>query len=340
MKFDIEILEKYKDEGWVIKSYHEDLPLIIWNYTNATQYEAKWDDITLNCRGLVTDTEGNVISKGFKKFFNYSEGRTNIPENIDWVRIYEKLDGSYIGLFYYDGSWVINSKGSFYSDQVKWAEEILIGKDLNVLNKTWTYCFELIHPNNRIVVDYKDKKDLIFLKAFHVESGTEVDLYKIYGFNHVDSWLESSFKPFLLKELNEDNAEGFVVQFHNGERCKIKFDEYMRLHRIVTNTTSYDIWECLRTGSDFKDILDKVPDEFMDFVTEVKENLEEKFDNKLKEIEEEFYTIINKKEFAEKAKESSNTSFLFTRLNTFSDRLKDSIWRSIKPEYEKAFQKQ
>lgn len=121
MKFDINILERYESEGWIMSHKHKALPLIIWNYTQATQYEGKWDDITLNCRGTVTDTEGNIVAKGFKKFFNFEENRTTIPEDLSGTRIYDKVDGSYIQLFYYRNQWIINSKGSFYSDHVGWA---------------------------------------------------------------------------------------------------------------------------------------------------------------------------------------------------------------------------
>ena len=123
MKFNINTLNKYKKEGWIMAHEHKTLPLIIWNYTQATQYEGNWDNITLHCRGMVTDTEGNVVAKGFTKFFNYEENRTVIQAGN--ISIYEKLDGSYIQLFYYDGEWIINSKGSFYSDHVEWAWEIL-----------------------------------------------------------------------------------------------------------------------------------------------------------------------------------------------------------------------
>lgn len=337
------VLEKYVNEGFLKVCKHPSLPLQLVNYTNKTQYEAFWNAVTLKCRALVTDESGNIVSKGFSKFFNYSEGKTNIPDVIDWVRVYEKLDGSYIGLFYYDGQWIVNSKGSFTSDQVVWAKEILESKDLSVLNKTWTYCFELIVPENRIVVAYGDKKDLVFLRAFHTESGTEIDLHKIHGFNHVDSWLESNFNPKKLQELNTPNEEGFVVQFSNGERCKIKFEEYMRLHRIVTNTTSYDIWDCLRNNDGFEEILNRIPDEFYNWVRETKEGLERKFNNILTEIKAEYKTIClslgncSDKQFALFVKGNKHQHYLFALRNGRD--ISDNIWKSIKPTFKKAFQK-
>lgn len=340
-KFDISELEKYEEEGWLMSHKHKTLPLIIWNYTQFTQYEAKWDDITLNCRGLVTDTEGNIIAKGFKKFFNYEEKKTIIPENGNMCMVYDKLDGSYIQLFFYRGTWIINSKGSFYSDQVEWAKEVIETRysDYKKLDPLFTYCFELIYPENRIVVDYEGKKDLILIGCFKKGIEDNIQFLKMereLGFNICKPTL-SVFSYDKLKNCPNINREGFVVLFPNGERCKIKFEEYLRLHRIVTNTTSYDIWECLRSGGNFDEILDRVPDEFMKFVTETKEDLESKFRQELEGLNEEFWNIIDKKKYAEIFKKSSKKGLLFTRLNTYSDDLKESIWRNIKPEFKKPF---
>ena len=63
-------LEQYSRTGHLFKQNHRTLPLSIWNYTPEVQYGQKWDNITLQCRGLVTDDKGNVISYPFKKFFN------------------------------------------------------------------------------------------------------------------------------------------------------------------------------------------------------------------------------------------------------------------------------
>lgn len=340
MKFDIDILKGYEKERWIYSHYHKELPLIIWNYSQFTQYEGKWNEITLNCRGLVTDLEGNLVSKGFSKFFNYSENKTQIPKEIEYVEIWEKVDGSYVGLFYYLDQWIINSKGSFYSEQVTWAKEILDNLDLNKLNKNWTYCFELVVPENRIVCNYGEEKSLYFLSAFC--KGEEID--DIYPKELQETIIKfpnliqlNTFNPEKLQKENRDNEEGYVVKFSNGERCKIKFEEYMRLHRIVTNTTSYDIWDHLRQEKPFDEILDRIPDEFYNWVKDVKQELEDKFNKKLQEIEDEFWQIIDKKYYAYRAKQSKNQSYLFTRLNSYSDNLKQAIWREIKPEFKKPF---
>ena len=91
-----ETLDKYVEEGWLIRQSHPTLPLSIYNYSQSTQYEKHWDDITLACRGVITDDEtGKVIIKPFPKFFNYEELPANmIPwSNSDYVYVQEKMDG-------------------------------------------------------------------------------------------------------------------------------------------------------------------------------------------------------------------------------------------------------
>ena len=101
MKYDLNILNDYIERGLIIKQVHPTLPLSIYNYSRSCQYGGQWDDITLNCRGLVLDNEGNVIAKPFPKFFNYEEHTTEeIPNEL--FDVYEKMDGSLGICFYYE----------------------------------------------------------------------------------------------------------------------------------------------------------------------------------------------------------------------------------------------
>lgn len=56
-------LEAYVNEGWLIKQVHPTLPLTIYNYSQATQYEGKWDEVTLAARGLVMDNNGTIVAR-------------------------------------------------------------------------------------------------------------------------------------------------------------------------------------------------------------------------------------------------------------------------------------
>jgi RNA ligase len=348
-----ETLDKYVEEGWLIKQNHPSLPLTIYNYSQATQYEGKWDDITLQCRGLViwNDTE-EIIARPFPKFFNLEEGK-HIPTSE--FSVYEKMDGSLIIAFYLWGSWVVASRGSFTSEQAVAASRLLEKMDTSTrMNIDSTFLFEFTAPWNRIVVDYGSEEKLTLLGGIRTEDGVEApyeslvyiadglgcDVVKRYdGITDFDK----------LKELNTPNHEGFVVHFSNGDRCKIKFEDYVTLHKIITNVSSYNIWENLKSfGKLDESLLNKVPDEFYEWVRKKEFELKREY----AKIEEEYKWIYlkfdplyfeacgieySRSEFAKLAKRYKYPGILFAMLD--GKDYSKTIWKLIKPEYEKPFSK-
>eukprot|EP01116_Phalansterium_solitarium_P016533 TRINITY_DN3858_c0_g1_i5.p1 TRINITY_DN3858_c0_g1~~TRINITY_DN3858_c0_g1_i5.p1 ORF type:complete len:544 (+),score=60.24 TRINITY_DN3858_c0_g1_i5:203-1834(+) len=113
---------------------------------------------------------------------------------------------------------------------------------------------EIILPGNRIVVDYRDREELVMLAAFRTD-GTEVDLHQdelaAARFRLVESFQAKDYKK--LHELNQENAKGFVVCFANGDRAKVKFDWYVSRHRLVSYLTSKNVWELFRSGINVDD---------------------------------------------------------------------------------------
>ena len=108
-------LYQYFLDGLLVKQEHPTLPLIIWNYTEKVQYDKLWDETLLYCRGLITDTKGNIIVKPFDKFFNFEEiqDKSVIPWSDSHVLIQEKIDGSLGILFNYNRNFSINLQPFF-----------------------------------------------------------------------------------------------------------------------------------------------------------------------------------------------------------------------------------
>ena len=144
MKFDINILNDYLEKGLVVKNNHPTLPISIWNYSRTCQYENKWDETTKQCRGLILDQEGYVIAKGFDKFFNIEEHKTEEIPN-EPFEVFEKMDGSLLIVFWYEGKWIVASRGSFTSDQAKKGIELLKKYNTDIMFRHLTYCFEIIY---------------------------------------------------------------------------------------------------------------------------------------------------------------------------------------------------
>lgn len=154
----IEILEKvewkilceYVENSLIVANKHPEYDLWILNYSPKVQSKKFWDLYTESCRGLVIDGEGNIIARCMKKFKNLEE---HDPSEIDMSQdfeIFEKMDGSMIEIFWYEAksTWIIASRGSFISEQAVEAKKMIQKKKINlddVLNKKYTYCYEIIY---------------------------------------------------------------------------------------------------------------------------------------------------------------------------------------------------
>jgi RNA ligase len=368
MKIDLQILNQYVKDGWVERNDHPSLPISIYNYSRKTQYEGKWDDITLKTRGLVLDTEGNVIAKSFDKFFNYEElvGNKWVESKIpnEPFEVFEKMDGSLGILFNYEGEWILATKGSFTSDQAVRGMEILKKYRYERLIKGFTYLFEIIYHENRIVCNY-DFEDLILLAVVDNKDGYELkihddnvhlegirfrNLYNNLGFKVVKKY--DGIEDYnTLKSMIDSNSEGFVVRFNSGFRMKIKGEEYVRLHKLLTQLSTYDIWEHLKEGRDVMELIDRVPDEFDKWVKSQVSALNyghftvsgycgKAHDyfryGKYNDVDPE----PSKKEFAEHLKKVVDPNLhaiMFAMWDGKREKVNDLIWKLIKPKYSKPF---
>ena len=168
----LDILNDYKERGLLYCQGHPTRPLTIWNYTEKVQYEGLWDEVTMMCRGLVTDDMGNIVGRPFRKFFNMEEGKHTPTSEFD---VFTKEDGSLIITFQYKGDWVIASRGSFTSEQAVAAERLFykLGYNEKLDNPQYTYLFEYCSDWNRIVVRY-DLERLILLGVIQTQTGEEL----------------------------------------------------------------------------------------------------------------------------------------------------------------------
>lgn len=327
------VLDSYTEKGLLYSQVHPTLPLTIYNYTDKCSWENLWDDITLSARGLVVDDLGSVVARPFKKFFNLSEGKTNVTSS---YTIFEKLDGSLGILFFYGGVWVFTSRGSFTSEQAIKGKELL-DKICNydLLHKNNTYCFEIIYPENRIVVNYEGFEGVILTGVFDTKTGEEKSLYE---------WdLPTALKFDSELPLNElhfsinDNEEGYVILFDNGERCKIKGSEYLRLHKMMSEMSTTAVWECLMKGDDISSILSDVPDEFFDLVNEYQVELLYKFKELNDDVWDKYLKInvelgsVSNKEFALHIKDHPYKALFFSLRN--GKLIEEQLWKLIKPKY-------
>lgn len=339
----LEKIDQLITEGYITKRAHSSGELFIYNYTAKAQYDRLWTPETIQCRGLILNRDGAIAARPLSKFFNLQEHKEAIPsEPFD---VYEKIDGSLGILYWYQDQPYIASRGSFNSDQAIKANQILMSQYSNaipLLDRSLTYLFEIIYPANRIVVDYGDFEGLVLLAVIETESGKE---HAIESFQHLGFPIAKKYDGLkdleAIANLNEQNQEGFVIRFASGLRLKFKFTDYVKLHRVLTQVTSKVIWEMLRDQTPFEDILERVPDEFYNWVKETKANLIAQYQQIEDAAKADFERIIaiadrgDRKEMAKHILTCQNHTILFSLLD--GKDYSDYIWRTIKPAHEKPF---
>jgi RNA ligase len=314
------------EAGYISEQRHPFAPLRILNYTARAQFDWRWNAQTMQCRGLIVDDAWNVVSRPFPKFFSVEQLNGVVP--VEPFEAYEKLDGS-LGVLYRDGEDVcIASRGSFTSEQAVRATEIYRKRYSHIpLNPNLTFLFEIIYPENRVVVDYGGMEDIILLAVINTETGAEFPLQDI-GFPMVKRY--DGFSQFDELLANQDNSrEGFVVRFQSGQRVKIKFDEYKRLHKLLTGVSPKAIWEVLKSGDDIGKVIERVPDEFFQWVKETENDLRAAFARIELAAREQMRFGKCRKTLAKHFTSCAYPSVMFAMLDGRDH--SEAIWKLVKP---------
>ena len=250
---------EYEKLGWLNSHVSDDGKLIGFKYSLQTVYDHAWDEITLQCRGIVFDrATGDLVCHPFDKFFNSEEiwtedgqlaevgkilkklGHGFEPKMTRFFRAMDKIDGSLGILFFYDGKWIIKTGGSFNSDQAKWAQKWFdknIAPDrLEYLNEGWDYCFEIISKDDPHVCHY-DYEGLVLL-GFFDENG----LLHVKGRKKDVLMLPNGTKVFLPEY---EAAVVDVLKEHDiavaGFKVKVKGMEYLSKFHMISGITKKDI---------------------------------------------------------------------------------------------------
>jgi RNA ligase len=285
-------LYKLRELGYISKREHPTEPLSILNYTDKAQLADAdfWaaHPALSHCRGLIYNSYTNeIVARPFRKFWNHNQPAADKIDLKERVYATDKVDGS-LGIMYREpsGDLAIATRGSFTSDQALHATHLLRTKYQMSLAgprdpreryhaaDDETFLFEIVYPENRIVLDYHGADELILLGSVEIDSGyvslpaaASIHLdwtgwtAQTFGYNTLGDALAAAPRP---------NAEGFVIATRGGEKMvKIKQEDYVRLHKIIFGLTEKSIWRALVAGDSLDSLLEPLPDEFHAWVREV-----------------------------------------------------------------------
>ena len=267
---------------------HPSGSLSILNYTQQASFTPEhWNHVTDICRGLIVAVDGTVVARSFEKFWNLDDLRhpetlmANLPSTPPTLT--QKMDGS-LGIAYtLDGVYYIATRGSFTSKQATWASAWVAGQSRFEWPTGYTPVFEIIYPANQIVVRY-DFSGLVLLSMIEVDTGQEAERSAIEHFAQINGLrlAEQYHRGFAECALDDiPNEEGYVAAWSRPGRTplrvKIKYENYVRLHRMLTQTNAVTVWEILRDGLDLSALTQNVPEEFRVWIEELKKRFTEEF---------------------------------------------------------------
>ena len=260
----------FKDGKWIVNEtdiqknigkklllvrQHPFIDYFIYNYSQNATLPKQFDEVLSECRGLIVDSQNNIIARPFKKFWHRDQTQDLPPET---PRIFRKYDGSLVISYDEAGKPAAASRGSFDSPQAIWATNWLRERyKPNDFVRGHTYLFEAIYPENkklsRLVGDYGTFSGLVLLAVVNIKDGSELDFTKegerlgiksteVFDFNSIDD---------VIAHVKKDTfyEEGFVAYYPStGLRIKVKSDHYEFRHRVARVLDKKHLWGWFKQG--------------------------------------------------------------------------------------------
>lgn len=204
-----------------------------------------FSELRRECRGIIFDTEGNLIRRPLHKFFNINERAETLSSKLQFSEphfIEDKLDGSMIAPFIVHGKLIWGTKMAaldFHEDVASWIEYNPIYEKISrwlIKEANCTPIFEWTSPKNRIVVDYKNTGlTLLAIRSMptgNYASKNSIESFRSQGIsvvNHYDS--VTDIDKFIEDTKNLIEVEGYVVSWESGYKVKAKCDWYVQIHK-------------------------------------------------------------------------------------------------------------
>jgi hypothetical protein len=262
-KLDRDTIKKIHNDDLLNKDSYKDLFIANASKKLFTPNE----EHQLFSKGIVYDKDFNLVSLPLVKIYNLGEKENGdrLAKKLPLSEVPEKWDGTMIQIFEHNGETIYTTRSRFFTDQFcDWAQEIM--NEMYPAFKPepgFSYVFELIHPDNRIITDYGDLKDMVLLSVFDVKNKMYLPMSVIR--NKYDQTLNVVANLFHgdMREVEKkvralsDGTEGVVLVFEDDEkvlhRTKVKADYYVELFRMKFACTYKNVKPVLLTNPDLHD---------------------------------------------------------------------------------------
>lgn len=193
--------------------------------------------IRRECRGLIFDEDGSIMSRPFHKFFNVNERDETQAHVLDMTAahvIMEKMDGSMIRPVRLNGMVRLATKMGI-TDIAEEAEQLLTGRQLDWLDTMMltgvTPLFEYISPTNKIVIEYSEPQLVLLAMRNNVTGNYYMPHYTPFKVVPQYGSVEGGLSEYIARAREMQGREGDIIRFANGHMLKVKNDWYVRIHK-------------------------------------------------------------------------------------------------------------
>lgn len=248
--------------------------LYVIKYKKKVFFEGLWNEFLEECRGLVVDKNFNIVSRPFKKIYNYGvEKEAPLLPLSTRVIATEKINGFMVAATYHNGELIVSTTGSLDSGfaemglyHLENAPKIL---DLMSTHPEHTFMFECCDSSDPHIID--EKEGLYFLGARHKDTGVmsptmlwiqnNDDFCKRNGINRVKIF-ETTIEELEALVYNS-KIEGYVFYTPEGVSAKIKTPYYLTKKMLMRKNMSKLM------SMDAKEFLDEEFYPLVDYIKEV-----------------------------------------------------------------------
>lgn len=215
--------------------------LSVLKYSNKVFYNNLWnkDKRLLDCRGMVVDSEDNIIVWPFTKVFNLYENNTKVDRD-KIVIVPRKINGFMCAVSIYNGKPIYSTTGSLDSDFAKMAKEVIEGQmlpEFDLFEEGYTFIFEICHPNDPHIVredvggyliGVRDHKTGKMLPEKNLDRCA-----KLGGFYRPE--VQIAQFDYIYQLSKSCKHEGFmIIDYETGETlCKLKSNHYLSKKAIM-----------------------------------------------------------------------------------------------------------
>lgn len=212
-----------------------------------------WNKDNLIFRSSVWNSEGELISASFKKFFNWLERLdvVDLPCDVKKMEIRTKIDGSLLSVSKYKGELIARTRGTSDATVLDNGSEIEYLKkkypkvfEFDCETSSYSRIFEWTTPTNKIVIDYGCEPELWYIgKIYHSDYSyamqSELDEeYETLGVSRPKGYTFKTIEEMLATVETFKGIEGVCVYYNKGQDIrKVKGVEYLAKHRFKSSAS-------------------------------------------------------------------------------------------------------